>query len=171
MQLSEWLDCQRSWSLRVFGPGPRTKGILKHIEKELDEIEADPGDPMEWVDVMILAFDGAWRCKDDQLAWNARLLGERFRVMPFPVVYNVRHGLREVERGYFPMVYSWLRIAEGARRQLEKMGYTWEEILTMLEAKQHINMFERTWPALGVPQDQTTEHAREENHATPMSRH
>jgi hypothetical protein len=55
------LDHQREWSRRTFGPGPRTLGVLDHIGKELDEIRADPTDLGEWVDVIILAFDGAWR--------------------------------------------------------------------------------------------------------------
>ena len=52
---------QREWSERTFGPGQRTLGVLDHIGKELDEIRADPTDLGEWVDVIILAFDGAWR--------------------------------------------------------------------------------------------------------------
>jgi hypothetical protein len=52
---------QRQWSFQTFGPGPRTKGVIDHIRKELLEIEADPTDLAEWVDVIILAFDGAWR--------------------------------------------------------------------------------------------------------------
>lgn len=52
---------QIEFSERTFGPGPRTKGICDHIRKELVEIEADPLDVKEWVDVIILAFDGAWR--------------------------------------------------------------------------------------------------------------
>lgn len=52
---------QRAWSRRTFGPGPRTLGLLDHIRKELTEIEAAPDDVEEWVDVIILAFDGAWR--------------------------------------------------------------------------------------------------------------
>lgn len=52
---------QREFSLRVFGPGARTKGVLDHIRKELNEIEADPTDVSEWIDVVILALDGAWR--------------------------------------------------------------------------------------------------------------
>ena len=52
---------QREWSERTFGPGARTAGVLDHIRKELAEIEADPTDLGEWVDVIILAFDGAWR--------------------------------------------------------------------------------------------------------------
>lgn len=52
---------QREFSLNTFGPGARTSGVLDHIGKELDEIRARPQDITEWVDVIILAFDGAWR--------------------------------------------------------------------------------------------------------------
>lgn len=52
---------QRDFSLKAFGPGKRTKGVLAHIRKELDEIAADPEDISEWIDVMILAMDGALR--------------------------------------------------------------------------------------------------------------
>ena len=55
------LDHQRQWSTDTFGPGSRLLGVLDHIRKELAEIEADPTDLGEWVDVIILAFDGAWR--------------------------------------------------------------------------------------------------------------
>jgi len=58
---SAHLAHQREWSRATFGPGTRTDGVLDHIEKELDEIRADPYDLGEWVDVIILAFDGAWR--------------------------------------------------------------------------------------------------------------
>jgi hypothetical protein len=60
---------QRDWSLRTFGPGPRTKGVLDHIRKELVEIEAAPSDLGEWADVVILAFDGAWRA-----GWEPQLI-------------------------------------------------------------------------------------------------
>jgi hypothetical protein len=55
------LHRQREMSLKNFGPGARTKGVIDHIKKELNEIEEDPTDITEWVDVIILAFDGAWR--------------------------------------------------------------------------------------------------------------
>jgi Protein of unknown function (DUF550) len=55
------LERQRAFSLETFGPGARTKGVLDHIRKELAEIEADPDDISEWVDVILLALDGAWR--------------------------------------------------------------------------------------------------------------
>jgi len=55
------LHRQREWSERTFGPGQRSQGVVDHIRKELSEIEAAPGDLAEWIDVAILAFDGAWR--------------------------------------------------------------------------------------------------------------
>lgn len=58
---------QKNFSLKTFGPGARTKGVIDHIRKELREIEAAPEDIEEWVDVIILAFNGAWRA-----GWKAR---------------------------------------------------------------------------------------------------
>lgn len=59
--LRQYLERQKDWSLRTFGPAPRTQGIIQHITKELEEIRQQPGDLMEWIDVAILALDGAWR--------------------------------------------------------------------------------------------------------------
>jgi hypothetical protein len=55
------LERQRRFSEKAFGPGKRTAGVLAHIRKELGEIESNPDDLMEWVDVILLAMDGAWR--------------------------------------------------------------------------------------------------------------
>ena len=61
MDLITHLFRQRAFSMRVFGPGERAAGIVDHIRKELHEIEEAPDDLEEWVDVVILALDGAWR--------------------------------------------------------------------------------------------------------------
>lgn len=61
MDLIQHLQRQRGWSEETFGPGHRTKGLLDHIEKELEEIELKPLDLEEWVDLVLLALDGAWR--------------------------------------------------------------------------------------------------------------
>lgn len=53
---------QRAFSEKTFGPGERTQGVCDHIRKELGEIEKAPLDLEEWIDVVILALDGAWRC-------------------------------------------------------------------------------------------------------------
>ncbi|WP_424195470.1 dATP/dGTP pyrophosphohydrolase domain-containing protein [Ampullimonas aquatilis] len=55
------LQRQREWSEVTFGPGARTQGVVDHIRKELVEILDNPSDITEWIDVVILALDGAWR--------------------------------------------------------------------------------------------------------------
>ena len=61
MDLVKHLERQKTFSLLTFGPGQRTKAVLDHIRKELLEIEAAPDDLTEWVDLVLLALDGAWR--------------------------------------------------------------------------------------------------------------
>lgn len=55
------LQRQMEFSLKTFGPGARTEGVTDHISKELLEIKNNPRDVEEWIDVIILGFDGAWR--------------------------------------------------------------------------------------------------------------
>jgi hypothetical protein len=59
--LIKHLERQREFSERTFGPGMRTQGVCDHIRKELLEVEASPNDLREWVDLVLLALDGAWR--------------------------------------------------------------------------------------------------------------
>lgn len=61
--LIKFLQRQHEWSEKTFGPGNRTTGIVAHIRKELDEIEAAPAGLVleEFIDVVILAFDAMWR--------------------------------------------------------------------------------------------------------------
>ena len=51
LDLVQHLYRQREFSLKTFGPGPRTEGVCDHIRKELAEIAAEPGDLYEWVDL------------------------------------------------------------------------------------------------------------------------
>jgi hypothetical protein len=62
------LERQREFSSRTFGPGARTAGVVDHIRRELVEVEAAPDDLTEWVDVVLLALDGAWRAGHSPLA-------------------------------------------------------------------------------------------------------
>jgi len=52
----------RDWNFAKFGDdGPRTERIVNHIKSELEEVLADPKDILEWVDVMLFAWQGALR--------------------------------------------------------------------------------------------------------------
>lgn len=62
-----FLAGQHQFSLDTFGPGLRTEQYLRHIGKELLEIEAEPVDLSEWADVILLALGAALRvCGDPQ---------------------------------------------------------------------------------------------------------
>lgn len=55
------LDATSAWSRETFGPGTRLDGILDHLHKEIDEVREAPDDIEEWVDLILIAFDGAAR--------------------------------------------------------------------------------------------------------------
>ena len=61
--LQELIERQRDFSIKTFGPpNNNTCGIIDHICKEIDEVAATEGkDLSEWIDIVILALDGAWR--------------------------------------------------------------------------------------------------------------
>ena len=77
---------QREFSLRAFGPGPRTTGVIDHIRKELAEVEATPSDLSEWIDVVLLALDGAHRqgYTPEQIALALRLKQEKNEAREWP---------------------------------------------------------------------------------------
>lgn len=52
---------QHAFSERTFGPGGRVAGICDHILRELIEVLDSGGALAEWVDVINLGLDGAWR--------------------------------------------------------------------------------------------------------------
>lgn len=54
---------QIEFSVKTFGPpNNNVWGIIDHICKEIDEVLLTEGkDLEEWIDIIILAIDGAWR--------------------------------------------------------------------------------------------------------------
>lgn len=61
MNLNKHLNRQRDWSFQTFGPPRGSAGVIDHIKKEIIEVEETPEDLYEWIDIVILAFDGAFR--------------------------------------------------------------------------------------------------------------
>lgn len=64
MDLRVYLEQQIAFSLAAFGPGDREAGVLDHMKKEMIEIQdaTTPEDKLaEWIDLVILSLDGAWR--------------------------------------------------------------------------------------------------------------
>lgn len=52
---------QMEFSVKTFGPGARVQAVCDHIRKELIEVESEGGPLSEWVDVVLLALNGALR--------------------------------------------------------------------------------------------------------------
>jgi len=61
MNLRTYIREHIRWSQKTFGEGAFSTRPVNHIRKELDELFAKPTDLEEWIDVIILALDGAWR--------------------------------------------------------------------------------------------------------------
>lgn len=61
MNLISYISNQIEWSRMTFGGGKRTIGITEHIKKEIEEVKEDTDRFEEWIDIVILALDGAWR--------------------------------------------------------------------------------------------------------------
>lgn len=61
--LADYVARHADWSLKTFGPPSvwDAERLCRHIEKEVHEIRQRPSDCEEWMDVIILAIDGAYR--------------------------------------------------------------------------------------------------------------
>lgn len=59
VNIVEFVQAQRDWGYEAFGPN--YTGTLSHLKKEIREVEADPDDLEEWIDVILLGMSGALR--------------------------------------------------------------------------------------------------------------
>lgn len=86
LDLVKHLHRQKAFSLNAFGPGCRTEGIIDHICKELKEVAAEPNDLEEWIDLVLLSLDGAWRSghtpEEIVVALTAKLAKNEARTWP-----------------------------------------------------------------------------------------
>lgn len=74
MNLLTYIRDHIRWSKKTFGEGTFSTRLVNHIRKECDEITAKPTDLEEWIDVIILGIDGAWRA-----GYNAADIAEMLR--------------------------------------------------------------------------------------------
>lgn len=115
---------QRMFSAKTFGPGRRTEMVIDHIRKELGEIEAAPNDVSEWIDVILLAIDGAWRSGADpeQIAQGIRMKQSRNEARTWPDwrAADLTKAIEHVSEGLpagitsVPMSIAWFRPEDAA---------------------------------------------------------
>ena len=112
---------------------------------------------MEWVDVIILAFDGAWR-----VGWRSRRLADSIGYLRGheDIVGGILSALNACEAGDHD---GWLDIVNLALRGAENMGWPREAVWHAMLAKQ-IKNEARIWPDWQtVPEDKAIEHVREQH--------
>jgi hypothetical protein len=61
MDFKHYLIRKIQWSIKTFGQGKRTNGVLQHISREIEEVKGSNGSAKEWVDLVILSLDGLCR--------------------------------------------------------------------------------------------------------------
>ena len=81
MDLVSHLRRHRDFSMRTFGPPSpqRQLGVIDHLRKEIVEVEKEPYKLEEWIDVIILGIDGAWRAGHSPEEIAAGLLAKQLK--------------------------------------------------------------------------------------------
>ncbi len=82
MEFKDYVDRQKEWSLRTFGEGKRTEGIVQHIKHEIDEIQSARNDVdklEECIDIIILTMDMAWRLGFSPMAIEHTLEAKQYK--------------------------------------------------------------------------------------------
>ena len=176
----DFLTTQFAFSDQAFGPLQSAKGVLAHIAKELNEIEQDPNDQVEWIDVVLLSTDGARRAGhslDDILSqwpqgplldWEA-VLQRQFeqaeliyglQADPLDVVPLVRQCVAHLE-SHPDDLATWTALTSLAFEGGRRAGGSPAGLLAVLLAKFERNR-NRTWRDWRTTQaDSAIEHDRQ----------
>lgn len=119
----EFLERRGHWSLVTFGHGKRLEPLLEHLRRELAEARRKPSDITEWIDIALLAFDGAFRQGHTAHDVVAALLGKQAineaRDWPPPTPGEpTEHVRKEPSAGELQQ-----RIAEAAHEYERELNY------------------------------------------------
>ncbi len=145
----DYLQRHKEWSWATFGSphdGRGPAGPHDHIAKELKEIEADPDDREEWIDVVILAIDGCLR-SGATFAMLDEDLGKRIRGH-LPIPYSGIGAVRSQHEWTGKEVEDyrrWISLAMFAMGAYKAHGGTMDGLLFYMFKKQAKNMA-RDWP-------------------------
>lgn len=163
----DYLTRHRDWSWHSFGTpadGRGPAGPHNHIAKELKEIEADPDDLEEWIDVIILSIDGCLRAGCTLRDVEVHVEGLLFGNTPIP-----RSCLSHVESQHAWVGSSiddrkrWLHLVTFAIGAYMDTGGKVQSVLPKMFAKQAKN-FARDWPDWRkFKPGQAIEHVRDES--------
>ncbi|MFL9499192.1 dATP/dGTP pyrophosphohydrolase domain-containing protein [Rhodopseudomonas palustris] len=162
------LTRQREWSFRTFGPPRGIAGSVAHLRKEIAEIEANPGDILEYADAATLIFDVGFRVgggviEPATLAAAVATALARNSASSFPRLHTYADFLAELRRvrplhpvtdfgadlgagqNFGPHLRSVALAAVLIFRAAGAAGFSPEQLLLAIEGKQRINE-NRRWP-------------------------
>ena len=161
----ELLKEQHEWSLKTFGPNQRTAGVLEHLQKEVEEVSAQPDDLAEWADCVLLAVDGAMRAgaSPEMLATYMR---PEVDVPDMCKTYSGKlHDLKR-DAAYMKTMNhlgewkAWGVLADKILVCALKHGHTLDDTLRAAKTKLRVNQ-QRIWPDWRtIPDNQAIEHIR-----------
>lgn len=156
---ADHIEQQIAWSEATFGPrserGP--VGPLRHLLKELKEIEADPTDIMEWVDASFLVIDASWRAGSlvPGSAW-------KHLVSPRDNLLGVKSIAEDLIEFGAHRTMTYLDLLWSIMGSARYYGHTPEDLGAAMSVKLAINKM-RSWPDWRAhPAGQPIEHVRTE---------
>lgn len=161
----ELLKEQHEWSLKTFGPNQRTAGVLDHLQKEIEEVSAQPDDLAEWADCLLLAVDGAMRAGASPQRLAAYISPDT-EILEMRKTYS--GNLHELKRdvGHMKTLNhlgewkAWGVLACKILVCAAKKGYTLGDVFAAANEKLQINK-QRIWPDWRtIPDNQAVEHIR-----------
>lgn len=91
MDLIEHTKKQVEFSQKTFGKGETTESVIERIKQKLEEVKACPEDLYGWVDIMMLAIDGATR-----QGWSADRIAQ---ALPDKLAINQRRAWPDWQSG------------------------------------------------------------------------
>jgi hypothetical protein len=151
MKLEEFWDQLSNWSQQTFGSdserGPL--GPLKHLAKEIVEVQQKPDDLEEYADLVFLIFDAARRagCTYEMVIGPVDPIGR----LSATVDLAIRDSGRVSPGSYRDMVATAMRAAF-------LNGFSYKQLLGAVEAKLVKNRARR-WPKPSA-NDEPIEHVR-----------
>lgn len=149
----QFIDEFIAWARGTFGEGDHTASLLAHVKEELAEVEERPGALEEYIDIIILGMDGAWRAgREKEIIPRFSAASLRDKSTLATIRKNIPHVWRDFIEYYVESGEGkWIEIIHFGLLGAMLQGYTLEEIEKELYRKHHINI-QRTWI---IPSDNT----------------
>lgn len=157
MKLLQLLAGQYQFILKTFGE-QALSGVKAHLEKELQEVKANPSDVMEWADCFLLSIGGAMRAGEGAEQVNEYLRDVCSQPKAHPHAIQIDDLLEEVVEMDASRWQDWATMAFRVAIASTQHGH--ENVMLAAAEKLAINKA-RHWPDWKAqPLDGAIEHVK-----------